>query len=172
MKKIIVSAATAALLVGGAAIAQPQGRDANRDGNLTRAEVTAAIDARAARLDANRDGQISPAERQAQRQQRLDRRFDRIDADGNGQISKAEWQASREKRGEMRGSRGKRGGMRHGMGMGMRGAMADKSMNVADMKARALQWFDRVDADKDGVVTKAERQQAMAAHRAARQQRR
>lgn len=171
MKKLIAPAVTAALLLSGAAFAQPMGRDANRDGNLTRAEVAAAIDARVAKLDANRDGQISPPERQAQRQQRMSDRFDRLDTDKNGQISKAEWQAAREKRGEMRGKRGHFAGKRGGMhGQGMKGAMANQTVSVADMKAKALQWFDRIDTDKNGVVTQAERQAAKAAHRGARQQ--
>ena len=164
MKTLIASAVTAALLLSGAAFAQPMGRDANRDGNLTRAEVSAAIDARVAKLDANRDGQISPAERQAQRQQRMDQRFERLDADKNGQISKAEWQAAREMRAGKRGAKGMRGGK------GMRGAMANQTVSAADMKAKALSWFDRIDADRNGVITQAERQAAKTARRGARQQ--
>ncbi|QPQ54253.1 calcium-binding protein [Allosphingosinicella flava] len=170
MKKIILSAATAALLTGGLAVAQP----APHGGDVKRADVAVAIDARAAKLDADRDGQITPGERQALRRQRIDGRFERLDTDKNGQLSKAEFQAAREKRGEAReGRHGKRGhfgghGMRHGMGM--RGAMATRTVSVADMKAKALGWFDRQDADRNGVVTQAERQQAMAARHAERQQ--
>lgn len=182
MKKIMMTAGLSALLLGGAAMAQPGGVDANKDGNLTRAEFIARIDARFAKLDTNRDGQVTPSERQALRQanraERMQKHFAEMDANKDGNVTFAEMQAAHEKRGEMHGERGERhdkgghfGGRHGGPGKhGMRGMGGDPNATIskADFQARALQWFDKFDADKNGIVTKAERQQAWAARKAGR----
>ena len=168
--RIVAAASVAALLLSGAAVAQP----AARDGNLSRADYIASIDALFAKLDTNRDGQVTSAERQSVRQanraERMQKRFERMDANKDGSVTLAEMQAAHDKRGEAGEHRGKRGhfGGRHG-GRGQRGEKANATMSKADFQARALQWFDKADADKNGVVTKAERQQAFAARKAPRQ---
>lgn len=181
MKKWMISAALGAMLVsGGIAVAQsdgvspprgPMAADANGDGALTKAEVTAGLDKAFAKLDANRDGQVTQEERQALRQMRLDDRFAKLDTDRNGQISKAEFQAARDARkearkdlrGERRGDQvGRHGGHHghHGRGGGMglmggRGADADKNgvLTRAEFMARPMAMFDRADANKDGKMT-------------------
>lgn len=182
MKKIMIAAALPALFLSGAAVAQPSRADANKDGDLTRAEFIASIDARFARLDTNRDGQVTPSERQAVREanraERMQKHFAEMDANKDGNVTLAEMQAAHEKRGEMHGERGERhgkgghfGGRHGGPGKhGMRGMGGDPNATIskADFQARALQWFDKFDADKNGVVTKAERQQAWAARKAGR----
>ncbi|MBA3666833.1 MAG: EF-hand domain-containing protein [Sphingomonas sp.] len=101
--------------------------------------------------------------------------FDRLDANKDGMISRDEFAKGREMRMEKRvainGRKGggkrqmrvHRGGM--GMGMGMGGgrmiAMADSNhdgrVTLAEAEAMALQHFDKMDADRDGRVTRDER---------------
>lgn len=194
MKKMIAATSLGALLLaGGIAIAQPggdvhpagmhrgggmHGADANNDGTVTRAELTAQLDQRFAKLDTNGDGQITQAERDAQHKARADERFKALDTDGNGQVSRAEFDAAHEKRqtsrGEKMGERGEgkrwhRGGHRGGPGMGdMMDANKDGTVTKAEFQSRALAMFDGADANKDGQVTKQEREAAHAALKARR----
>ncbi|RVT43177.1 EF-hand domain-containing protein [Sphingobium algorifonticola] len=185
MKKLLISTALGAFLVGGGiAIAQPDTgagasamrgpmraammADTNKDGKLTKAEVTAAADQAFAKIDLNKDGKVTKEERETLRQQRFDARFATMDADKNGQISKAEFQATRDARMEKaaawREARAERGGAdgqrmgrmaRRGGMMGGRGMDADKDGTItrAEFMARPVAMFDRADADKDGTVT-------------------
>lgn len=184
MKKFLISTALGTMLIiGGVAIAQPgtpgpeHGRgmgmrgsimaDANKDGKLTKAEVTAAAEQAFAKMDPNGDGKVTKEERDALHQKRFDDRFAKMDADRNGQISKAEFQAQREARqekvaewrAEKGGPDGPRMGGRHHRGGKMRGGMwgvdgdKDGTITRAEFMARPLAKFDRADANKDGVVT-------------------
>lgn len=153
--------------------------DADKDGNLTRAELTKALTARFAKMDTNGDGTVTKEEREANRAAHLDARFASIDTDKNGQISKAEFAAGHDRRmdGDRRGP-GKpdgaphmRGGhMRHPgggkMGWGQ-GRQADNDRDAPLTReafmARPLAMFDKADANRDGTVTPAERQAARAA---------
>lgn len=199
MKKLLLSTALGSmLLAGGVAVAAPhmgmghhgaRGAmmgDTNGDGNITKAELTSAINAHFAKMDPNGDGQVTQAERDAMRQAKMDDRFNAMDADKNGQISKAEMAASREarqeKRKEWRETRkadradGERGpGMgkhmrgHHGGGMGGRGMMdanKDGTITKAEFSAPMIAMFDRADSNKDGTVTKAEHDAARQAMRA------
>lgn len=132
MTKLTLLAAAAALTVSGAAFAQDRPRadpygdatvakadvdkagaarfdqlDANRDGNLSADEISAAPGGRGlARTDANGDGAVSKAEFAAQQA----RRFDAMDQNHDGQLTKAERDAARQQMMErMRANRG--GGM-------------------------------------------------------------
>jgi Ca2+-binding EF-hand superfamily protein len=153
--------------------------DANKDGNLTKAELTAALDQRFAQLDSNNDGRITKEERDAARKARFEQHFKAMDTDGNGQISQAEMQAAHAAREEMRGAHrgmqhgdgqhgdghwGRRhGGFSHGgFGHGMAKADAnnDGVVTKAEFQARALERFAKADANNDGSVTKAEREAA------------
>ena len=148
--------------------------DANKDGNLTKAELTAALDKHFAQLDSNNDGSITKEERDAARKARFEQHFKAMDTDGNGQISQAEMQAAHEARKEMRG---KHRGMRHGdgpqgeghrgwrhggFGHGMARADADNDgvVTKAEFQARALERFAKADANNDGTVTQAAREAA------------
>lgn len=194
MKKnwLIGSAVGGMIIAGSAALAATAGHgpmrfgpDANKDGNLTKAELIASLDKHFAEVDANNDGKITKEEREAVRKGRFDRHFKAMDKDGNGQISKDEMQAAHEARKGMRGGPGDmRGpghdgpghdgpGMRHGgghrgggfgggFGRGMEKADANKDgvLTKEEVHAGALEKFARVDTDKDGVITKAERDAA------------
>ena len=167
MKAISILFAGAAMLVtAGSAVAQERG---GRD--LTRDQAVARADQRFARLDVNRDGNLTREEarqgRQARRGQRQGqnqgagqaRQFERLDANRDGSLSREEFAARRAMRAERRASRGNAG---RGGPFG-----ADGSMTRDEFRARALQRFARLDTDRNGTVTVAERQ----AMRQQRQQR-
>jgi hypothetical protein len=211
MKRFFITTAVGALLIGGAAathVAFAQGEDgarmrggpmavadANKDGVLTRAELTASLEKRFAQMDVNGDGKITREDREALRQKRFDEMFAKIDADHNGQISKAELQAAHQARMAARKDGGPEGherghGMRMGMGPGAdghdgpspaggprKGRMGGMGMHRADANgdsvltreaflAPALAMFDRADTNKDGKVTKEEREAARTAMKA------
>lgn len=169
--------------------------DANKDGSLTKAELTAALEARFARMDVDRDGKLTQADRDAMRQQRLDERFAALDTDKNGQISKAEFTAGHQARMDRRDEAGKPGGPDarpdagpdggrhfggrahrgpgHGMGPGGPGGFggrgdADKdgAVTKAEFMAGPLAMFDKADTNKDGTVTADEMKAARQAMRA------
>jgi Ca2+-binding EF-hand superfamily protein len=109
MKNILV--ATAALLVAaGAANAQPlrgaamfEQLDADNDGKITKAEMSAGRERMFKRLDKNGDGAVDEAEVEQARQMikdraataevRLSGQWRRMDKDGDGKVSAAEFQA-------------------------------------------------------------------------------
>ena len=139
--------------------------DANHDGRFTREE-----------------GQALGRQRREQMRARM---FERLDADNNGQISREEFAQARQGRG-MRGRHGPGGpggpgamadrgpdgpppgrpgmrrGFRHG-GPGMHMRMGARMFGEAgfitagQFRARALERFDRADANHDGTLTVAER---------------
>lgn len=138
--------------------------DANKDGAVTKAELTAALEARFAKLDANRDGKLDQADRAILRQQRLDARFTALDTDKNGQISKAEFAAGHQGRdgkpdgqhdgmGRHGGPDGRGWGHRGPDGAGKDGPDKDGAITKAEFMARPLAMFDKADANKDGKVT-------------------
>ncbi|THG40580.1 hypothetical protein [Sphingomonas olei] len=183
MKRFIFAAALAGTAISGAAIAQtaaptaaaqrgPGAADTNRDGVVTRAEALAAADARFDRLDADKNGKLTAGEHRGRRggaeaevtreqfRERAGQRFDRMDANKDGRIDAAERQAMRDK------WKGKRGGRHGGGGMGMMmGADANRDgvLTKAEAVAAAGAMFDRVDTNRDGRIDAAERQAARGA---------
>lgn len=192
LRKFMFTVAAGSLFVGGLAATHlayaqpgpeggPRGRggimalaDADKDGKISKAEMTAAAEARFTRMDVDKDGQITPKDRDLKRAERLDTRFAALDTDHNGQISKAEFaaghQARADKRAERGGPDGKRwGGRRHrgpdGFGP-MGGAGKDGTVTRAQFLASATERFDRLDANKDGFVNPDEMKAARQAMRA------
>lgn len=188
MNKKISLFTLAAALVAVPVLAAPGGADDNAV--QTRAEAQARATQMFAKMDANKDGRLDATDRAAQRAERQAKRFASLDADGNGSISKAEWDQHgadrtakraerREKRaaageaGEgkrhhgMRGGHGKRGGHR-GMMIGKADTDGDKAISQAEFQTAALARFDAADANKDGQVTREERQAQRGAWRAKR----
>jgi len=174
MKRFILPGLAAVAAVTGAiAYAQVEGGpghghpmlfemlDANKDGTVTRAEVTAAAEKHFAEVDTDHNGVISDAERDAMRARMEDEHFKRIDTDNSGQISREEFRAAHDKmRAAMGGSDGaSRGPHRGGMGMGGMGMMQGNVTKVAFV-TQAQAMFDRVDTDHDGKITAAERDAA------------
>ncbi|WP_416462263.1 EF-hand domain-containing protein [Sphingomonas sp. VDB2] len=151
--------------------------DTNKDGKISKAELTAALEARFAKMDVDRDGQITQKDRDLRRQQRLDQRFATLDADQNGQISKAEFIAGHEARADKRAEAGKRDGRGWGKGHhrgpgrgmmrdGFGGANKDGTITKAEFMAGPIAMFDKADTNKDGFVTADEMKAARQAMRA------
>jgi Ca2+-binding EF-hand superfamily protein len=177
MKRFILPGlAAVAIVTGAVAYAQTEGSpghrghmmfemlDANKDGTVTRAEATAAAEKHFAEVDTNKDGVISQAERDAMRARMRDKMFDLMDSDKNGQLSREEFRAAHEKMRAAKGERGMQGmqGMHRG---GHHGGMRSAGMMKADTTkaqavARAQAMFDRIDANRDGNITAAERDAA------------
>ena len=206
-RKFMATLAAGSLFAGGLAVSHlafaqpgqdgPDGRrggmlmmaDANKDGKVSKAEMTAALDARFASLDHDRDGKLTQQDRELGRKARLDRRFTALDSDRNGQISRAEFDAGHQARADRKdgdGPGGRKGhGMRHrdhdgaGKGMMFRGmgdalgeARKDGVVTRAEFMAPPLAMFDKADANKDGAVSAEEMKAAHQAMRDARQARR
>ena len=178
MKTFSLLAATAFVAAAGAALAQPPaGARPDRNADVTRQQVIERVEQRFARMDANNDGRFTPEEARAMHEQRrterANRMFERLDADRDGSVSRAEFDQARAQRAERRAERmagrgdGPRMGMRmHRRGPGMRGMRGQHMFGEQgfvtreQMQERALARFDRLDADRDGTVTVAERRQA------------
>jgi hypothetical protein len=136
---------------------------------ITRAEAQATAVARFARIDTDRDGSLAPHERRAFReaarvqpitaaqfQQRAQARLERLDANRDGVLSGDERGA------KPRGPRGHHGpragaadGPRHG-GMKDDRPRREIAISAAQFRDRALARFDRMDANRDGRVDRAE----------------
>ncbi|MGE4321983.1 MAG: EF-hand domain-containing protein [Sphingobium sp.] len=201
LRKFFTTVAAGSLFVGGLtashiAFAQPDGAEgpgrhgarggmmmkayADKDGTLTKAALTAALEARFARMDVDKDGTLTQADRDAMRAQRLDARFAALDTDKDGQISKAEFTA-RPAPAQPDGARAEKPGGRdgrhwggrhhHGPGKGMAtggwrgGAGKDGVLTKAEFMAGPIALFDKADADKDGKVTAEEMKAARDAMR-------
>jgi len=189
MNKTLLASGLAALALtaaGGAAVARqspepPHARgmraDADGDQRLSQAEFVGRRVARLTAADANRDGSVTADERRAvaevRRAGRADARFDRLDADDDGVISKAEFEARREHRAGVRAERGPRAGHRGAHRHAARaGRMAERGpIVIVEAEARATAAFSRLDADRDGFVTAAERHAARADRREHRRER-
>ena len=181
-KTLTLSLVSAALLATTGVAAAQGGQDAPRRGpvaEVTRDQALARADERFARLDVNRDGSVTADEarqaRQALRTQRQGQRFDRLDSNRDGQLSREEFGQRQAMRAERRGGQG----MRRGGQRGQRGAMragrrfgADGVVTREEFRAQALQRFERLDTNRDGTITAAERQEALQRFRAERQNRR
>jgi len=150
IKFLVCGAAAAAIIAGGAAVAQTATRAAGarhmRAAHpMTRAEVQARAAAMFARLDTNHDGFVTKEEigaLQAQREQKAEQRaarfdpskmFDRLDSNHDGQLTAAEVNAAPGRR-----------------------AQALAGQAAPARSSRFARLFGRADANKDGVITRAE----------------
>jgi hypothetical protein len=181
IKTSLLAGALVALAAGTAAAAQPESPARSPAAEVTRDQALARADERFQRMDANRDGRVTAeelralgharmaerserrAERRAERQGQV---FDRLDGNRDGQISREEFAQRRElrrgpggRRGP-RGMRGPRGGQMAMRGLGGRLLGEDGVLTAAEFRQRALQRFERLDANRDGRVTAEERHAA------------
>jgi len=186
-KLLLSAVALAVATPAMAQIQAPNAPIARVQASQTRDQVVAKARNRFARMDLNRDGFVAGNEMQSLRGQNKGQRqagerrgrggrervaanpgaaFDRLDANRDGSISRDEFSRGREIRSERKlarngapGVRGARmGGGRKGGGM-MRMADLDRDGRVSLQEATnsALQRFDRVDANRDGQITRDER---------------
>lgn len=178
MMKILFlgSAAVAAVIAAGSAIAQPAPASPAQPPHVaktqTRADVSARVAQMFARLDTNRDGVIVKQEVEAARAQFADRMkqhaeqrgqkgdrskaFDRIDSNNDGSISRQEFAGA--PRGPGQG-RGMHGGFA-GRIFDMADANKDGRVTLAEAQQAALQHFDHSDLNRDGTLTPEERRQS------------
>jgi hypothetical protein len=131
MKKTLAAALLGASLLSGTAFAAqtnpaPAPQDRPMRGDLF------------GKADTNNDGIITKAEFLAD----VDARFATLDANKDGKISKEERPGGGEGRG--------------GRMMGRADTDGDGAISLAEQRAQATKRFDRVDANKDGKIDKAE----------------
>jgi Ca2+-binding EF-hand superfamily protein len=153
--------------------------DANKDGKLSREELqarhAAMHDKRRAKFDqhfkqadANGDGVLTKAEADASTMPGLGKHFDNLDANKDGKLTSEEMQSAH------RRGRGPHGG--HAGKMGERIKAADKDGDGALSKVEAAdlprleKHFDRLDANKDGKLTRDEMHAAMQKNREQRKE--
>jgi len=163
---LMISALGALALTSGIALAagQPHDMGDHPTGDMTRAQAMQMANSHFDRMDVNKDGKLDRADREAMHARMASEMFDRTDANHDGMISRDEWNAGAAKMTQMHGQ-GMRGRptMRH-MGM-MADADGDRAISRDEFQKRALEHFDRVDANHDGTISAAEREQAHAAMR-------
>lgn len=163
MRKHTLIAATVATLLAGAGILQAQepakpGRDArsggmhaadtNKDGRISRDEHATHASERFTRMDANKDGFIDQADHQQRMQQRRAEGFARLDGNSDGRVTRAEFESAHAKR------------MAENMARRAERETAGKPVRAMptaeERQKRHDAMFARLDADKDGAVTRAE----------------
>ena len=145
MMKTMIAAAGLAVVLAGAAQAQPaqtrRGPDTDGDRRVSLAEMQVRHAERFARLDLNRDGSVTRAEAQQARVQIRAQRQER----------RAERQQNRAQRQQNRGPRIEQMFAR-------RDADRDGFLTQAELGQRGAQRLARLDADRDGRLSRAELQ--------------
>lgn len=156
-RKTMIALAVLTALSAGTAFAAAQTQPAPaKDGAAAQDSAPAARLAKS-RLDANGDGYIDRTE--AAKSQRLAEKFDQLDADKDGRLGPSEF-----KREGRRGWDGKGGDRRfalargHGPGFGKLDTDGDGRISRTEAAAqpRFAERFDRMDANKDGFVDRAD----------------
>lgn len=163
--KLAVFAGLAIAAVAGVAQAQaPGAADENRP--MTRADVSAKLDADYADLDGDKDGKVTAAEINARLvksgqadlqaiSKKRDEAFAKLDADGNGAISKAEFEAKaplpKVKEPDAKPF------------MAQFDADKDGGITKEEFRVPTMANFEKLDANKDGTVTPDEVKNAAAA---------
>lgn len=161
---LALTALGALALTGGIAVAAAQPDMHQRPaGDMTRAQATQMANAHFDRMDANKDGKLDRADREAVHARMAAEMFDRLDANRDGSISRDEWNAGAARMAQMHAAGG-RPMMRH-MKMMMADEDGDRAISRDEFVKRALDHFDRADANRDGKISAEEREQAHAAMR-------
>jgi hypothetical protein len=178
MKTLTLLSGAALLAAAGVAFAQggPGPDRPGPEGDVTRQQAIERADRMFARLDANHDGRVTADELHAMGENRRgemrQHMFDRLDANHDGNISRDEFAQEHGAPGGPEGGPGMRMGPPPGGPGGPEGAEGPGHMRGAgmlgtqgfvtleQMRARALERFDRADANHDGILTADERHAA------------
>ena len=163
MTKFTILAGTALLANAGLAVAQPGGARLDRDADITRQQAAAHAEQRFAAMDADNDGRLTReearqarSERWSERRQHRDERLAQLTPEQRAAIEQR-----RAQRQEHRADRGERRGGGHGM-RGSRMFGEQGFVTREQMLEHAMARFDRLDLNRDGTLTAAERRQARA----------
>jgi len=177
MNFLTFAAPIGAIAAAGVALAQPADVPRHRPGaDVTRQQMIDHVDRRFGMLDGNGDGRVTPDEARQHHAQRrgrgADALFERLDGNRDGNVSRAEFDQAHARRAERAGQGGMRARHRGGRAMMGRGGGRGGHRMLGrlfgeqgyftreQMRERALAHFDRVDADRNGTLTAAERRQA------------
>ena len=141
--------------LGAALLAAPIAAQAPAVQPLGRAAFIASMDSEYRRLDANNDGSATRAEVEANQRRILadvatrnaQAQFARIDTDRNGQISSAEF---------LRAAAGSPQRVDVTRQMGRLDANRDGKVTIVEYRTLTVANFDRLDTDKDGILSAAE----------------
>ena len=132
-----------------------QALDTNKDGRISLAEAQAApggkLAAKFAQMDVNKDGYLDRTDRQLKMQQQRAAFFAGADANRDGRLTRDEFIVEQGARAAERRAQWQQRAAAAGRQMPARPAPTQ-----AEQVQRAGAMFDRMDANKDGVVTRAE----------------
>lgn len=157
-----IAAAAPSVQLAQANTQQPARPAAQAPKPMTRAEFTTSVDARFAAVDTNKDGALSSAEiaavqqrslqqAAATQQQRMEAEFRKLDTNKDSQLSMAEFKAA---------APGVRASETPAQMIAQIDSDKNGSISAAEYRALPLANFQRMDANKDGIVTPQEVQAA------------
>ena len=139
--------------------------DTDQNGEVNRAEFDTQRHQRFQAIDTNTDGRLSKAERTAHKQtkqaQRAGKRFDRLDANSDNFISRSEFEASRAKHKPKMKKMKKHMKRKHARlhkNVIPADTNQDGFIDRAEFDAKANNMFTKMDANKDGVLSQADRE--------------
>ena len=169
----VLSLGALALALAAPTIAAPEGKPAGPDRSvpMARADTLAKVEARFAKIDTNSDGVIDAAEMTAHREAKRAARAEKIAAMTDEQKAKfQERRAAMKERWAKRAASTDAPAVKRSRGdrMARIDMDGDGRITAAEFAAPAMQRFDKMDANSDGIVTPDERKAARAARRAAR----
>lgn len=145
MKTHLLAASAAALMLAGAAQAQPAGPGGGFGGGMRQA----------ANLDLDHDGKVTPAEFRKVEDERVARMFGRLDANHDGKIARPELEAARQRMAAMRGAQA--GPMNGGdFFFRFNDLNGDGVVTRAEMEKALERRFQTADTNHDGWLSKGE----------------
>ena len=159
LRPLVNALLAAALLTGGtAAVAQkkpPPAQQAAGPEPIVRADFLAQMDAQFGKMDGDRNGQLSRAEIEqfelekalAEARARNDALFDQLDVNKNGQISSREFDKLVPEKPLAAGAQPM---------LSREDSNRDGQISLIEHRSATLANFDRLDADRDGVVSASE----------------